>query len=443
MTTLSLPATIASPTRFLREAVTIKSDMYLYRDSHDWITKAPGVPSLAKRIKKWYREMLVRETAAVNGMITLPDEFSSLEMGVLGQLINEHSTVGEYELWEKDSYPESELGTYGDRQSCFVGLQRDDYCECRHMLNDDARHSWVFAESDDGYKSRCIMLTSDDYEGYFLTNAYGNLSLSDFARLLAKRDQTKCCKAHGIRANIYMNGDVWYIGTELHQNDDDDLVDSDGDRVSIYIDVYPATCVSCGVEISYGEDCHEDDHELHCDCCGVKCHDCGGHHDEEDMVNIGGDYGEARLVCESCLGEYDYCVDCCSWYDSGDIVNELCSDCGTDCAVCEDRHPCDDVEEVKDGSDVCEDCRNSYYTECVECGELIDDDDIDENDRCEDCVPRCAVCSGQHEELKDDICDSCGIDCKRCETRTNKHDLVDGHCFVCRFHEAEKARLAQ
>ncbi len=386
-TTLTLPPTIASPSEFLRSLGKIDKEFHLFRDyGGNWVVKAPNSPSLAKRIKQWYEDRAKAETVTIDGMISVPDKLTSKSMGIIGQLVNDHSTVGEYTLEEKGYYPEGDLGKYGDRRSCFVGYTCSDHLECRHMLNDDDRHGWIFAENTEtGKKSRCIVLRSDEYDGHFIVNSYGALSLSDFARLGAQNHDTKCLEVD-VECDIYLNGTAWYIGDDLQLDDDGVPVDPEGDEVgTVSIDINPTECSECGSTIYFGSECSEDDHQLLCEDCQSCCQDCGCRHHEDDMTDISS--VEYHWVCDDCIDAYSLCDGCDEWHSADEIENGLCWDCGSACDDCGSREKNEDIEEVRNGNLVCSDCRKHYYSRCNECSDWVIDEDMDEDyELCQDCA---------------------------------------------------------
>lgn len=106
-------------------------------------------------------------------------------------------------------------------------------------------------------------------------------------------------------------------------------------------------CIECGEE-------HHTENNINCCADYVKCADCGERISRDDAYYIDGEY---------------YCRDCTSW-----------------CDVCEERvHS--NIHYIC-GRDVCDHCRDNYYTQCDECGEWVDNEDVYRHngyDYCEDC----------------------------------------------------------
>lgn len=127
-------------------------------------------------------------------------------------------------------------------------------------------------------------------------------------------------------------------------------------------------CVSCADETSRGVYCRDCDPEYNerysCDECGDSVDD------EDDLYTVRNSRGEEIQVCESCRDRYyTQCDECGEWF------------------------PNDDVVRTANGDYVCRDCLNEYYSECDECGDYEKDDDM------------CYVINGHGEEVK--VCKDC------------------------------------
>lgn len=150
-------------------------------------------------------------------------------------------------------------------------------------------------------------------------------------------------------------------------------------------------CIECGNRHSVRENIN---------CCASHkyiCEHCGCVVDEDDVIEIDGDY-----YCRDCV---EYC-DRCGEYHRGDshyIPSEdryVCEDCWENYyEYCED---CDEpysrynmvwVDSV--GQYVCQDCVDRYYTRCDKCGELYPNCDIIEHDGKH-------YCDSCHEELNEE-----------------------------------------
>jgi len=154
----------------------------------------------------------------------------------------------------------------------------------------------------------------------------------------------------------------------------------------------------------------EIDSGLYCgDCRGqYTCDDCGDNCSETHTVY--GDNGLERQVCEYCRDEYY-----------------------TYCDECEEYHPNNCVTHI-DGFAVCDDCRYEYYEECAECGIYhcrssmiaVYDGNGDEAYVCNDCLDKqyclCDECREYHHI--GNICSVFKADgelVQVCEDCCNKH----------------------
>jgi hypothetical protein len=155
---------------------------------------------------------------------------------------------------------------------------------------------------------------------------------------------------------------------------------------------YTAYCLTCGDDIT-------DEGELHCNDCDHKmiCSDCGREIDEEDAININGDY-----YCHECVRYCDHCGEYVREED-GQYIDNLNIDV---CDYCLERYyrrcdDCGDWQRAYDMTDVsndsaytwiCETCIDNY-TQCATCDEWLKNDDIQcINDEyyCSDCAAEIA-----------------------------------------------------
>jgi hypothetical protein len=96
----------------------------------------------------------------------------------------------------------------------------------------------------------------------------------------------------------------------------------------------------------------------------------------ESLVSDPGEIDELRF-CGSC--------DEPGWGEDLSVARgdtSLCESCWSDwldCGRCEERYPDDELYEMLTGSDVCGDCRSSYYSFCEDCNGYYDDDDAGEH----------------------------------------------------------------
>lgn len=133
-------------------------------------------------------------------------------------------------------------------------------------------------------------------------------------------------------------------------------------------------CICCGEKTSNG---------LYCDDCrdgGDKCDDCYSRADE--LFTVYDSQGDERQVCQQCRERYyTYCDHCDRYY------------------------PNDSITRAGDGTDICPSCLDEYYTQCDRCGEYF----LDENTYpalnsrgCE--ISICEECRDEHYIL----CACCG-----------------------------------
>lgn len=94
-------------------------------------------------------------------------------------------------------------------------------------------------------------------------------------------------------------------------------------------------------------------------------------------------------VCASCYEDYVYCDRCGDWVHSDDTYTgngeTYCEDCwdrvSETCDHCGDRFHMDDLA---DG--MCASCREDY-SRCTDCGDIYNNEDLDDEGRCESCRP--------------------------------------------------------
>ena len=144
----------------------------------------------------------------------------------------------------------------------------------------------------------------------------------------------------------------------------------------------PPICIECG-------DTHDISENINC-CHSneIVCADCGCVLDEEDAEYIDGEY-----YCHDCC---DWC-ECCESYHHEELIyvqdyGYVCSDCLENfyyCEECGNYYTEKDVRYINsEGSYVCDDCFESEFTTCDDCGEYIRIDDCHELDNkqyCDSC----------------------------------------------------------
>ena len=186
-------------------------------------------------------------------------------------------------------------------------------------------------------------------------------------------------------------------------------------------------CICCGNETDQG---------LYCDECKDThiCDQCGDHFSEEELYTVYDRDGETLEVCEYCRDRYYSYCGCCGEY-----------------------YPQDVMTETVNGSYVCPDCLEANYVQCQCCNEWVGNGDTysavdrygDHIDVCESCIDnyyvRCDDCeefvnTDDAESAYDEhghelrICPCC-IDkyerCKDCDRLFKSEVLVDGLCPEC------------
>lgn len=116
----------------------------------------------------------------------------------------------------------------------------------------------------------------------------------------------------------------------------------------------------------------DDDDDMTCYECGVS---------GEKLYPVQNWRNELIYVCLDCRdGYYTCCTECGKYYPSllienvhgKNLVCQWCRDARcTRCHHCQEYYPNEDVFEVDNQGErvkVCANCRNTYYTECEDCG---------------------------------------------------------------------------
>lgn len=168
-------------------------------------------------------------------------------------------------------------------------------------------------------------------------------------------------------------------------------------------------CVSCAEKTSHGvycEDCEGGGHSRY------ECADCDFEiDDEDDLYTVYDRNGNPRQVCEYCRDRFY-----------------------TECDRCGEWHADDDTTRVDGGSHVCQNCLREYYTECAECGEFCADDDMcwvrDSEGR------EIQVCTGCRDRYYT-LCDCCH-DYHPDGDMSPAHDLGGGDIQVCQRCASER-----
>lgn len=173
--------------------------------------------------------------------------------------------------------------------------------------------------------------------------------------------------------------------------------------------------------------------------------------------NEGDTMQQQMTVCEGCGCEFheDELI------EMSDTGRKFCKECASDCYVCSDCGAHTEHNYGDDDTVLCEDCRDSYYTECEHCGRIVNSDDTTtvetvshsyrtENETwCNDCRDRSATCCYSCEEwvrtedtylthYGDYICRSCYEDsygcCEDCGEVYHIDDLYwneSRQCYLC------------
>ena len=274
-----------------------------------------------------------------------------------------------------------------------------EYEASREMLYEAGGYGLLAWENDKPV-ARCWIVEQNNK--WLLFNAYGKLSLTQFARILAhKHGMTyRVCglynhggKNNGIYINdgkgvvVCSNDDMSVLpeypdfdfGWDVPNSDycyecnctidlDESYISPDGEHIceSCYCDNY-ISCERCGETFSQ-EDVNNCEGSYYCDSCTTRegynrCNDCGEYR-QNTLIAMG------EKICEECLDNYCYC-DCCEEYrdettetDDGSACNSCISDHYTSCEHCDkwtqNNQYCDECELLKCE---CEDIENG----CIEC----------------------------------------------------------------------------
>ena len=149
-------------------------------------------------------------------------------------------------------------------------------------------------------------------------------------------------------------------------------------------------CVVCAEENKDGVYCSDCENG----CSRETCDECGDSFDEDDLYTVRNSRGEEIQVCEDCRDRYyTQCDECGEWF------------------------PTDDMVRTANGDYVCQDCLSEYYTACDECGDYEKDDDMS------------YVINGHGEEVR--VCESCRdryyTKCDDCGEYHFDDDMTEAH----------------
>ena len=196
-------------------------------------------------------------------------------------------------------------------------------------------------------------------------------------------------------------------------------------------------CICCGEETEIG---------LYCNDCkenGNKCDDCESIVDE--LLTVYDSCGNERQVCQQCRERYyTYCDHCDGYY------------------------PDDDITRAGDGTDVCPSCLDEYYTRCGHCEEYFRNEDVYPavNDMgreiyiCEDCRDEhytlCVHCGqyiydndvieaydadGDSIYICSNCCDAYYVECKDCGEFFDESIMNEGLCPKCKAETKIKVEM--
>ena len=196
-------------------------------------------------------------------------------------------------------------------------------------------------------------------------------------------------------------------------------------------------CICCGEATEIG---------LYCDDCkenGNKCDDCESMVDE--LLTVYDSYGNERQVCQRCRDRYYSYCDCCDRY-----------------------YPCDDITRAGNGADVCLRCLDEYYTQCGHCEEYFRNEDVypavngmgREIYICEDCRDEhytlCVHCGqyicdndvieaydadGDSIYICSNCCDAYYVKCKNCGEFFDESIMNEGLCPKCKAETKIKIEM--
>lgn len=141
--------------------------------------------------------------------------------------------------------------------------------------------------------------------------------------------------------------------------------------------VDPLDIGTCGLCVVCGEETSDG---VYCEDCGkgYECDECGGHYRE--LCDVRDSRGNWIQVCERCRDDYYTCCDECEEYWPNDCTTEV------------------------DGQYYCDSCLQEYCSECDECGEWRRDSRMYDAYWDGDSVRVCSDCRDEHYYG----CDCCG-----------------------------------
>lgn len=182
-------------------------------------------------------------------------------------------------------------------------------------------------------------------------------------------------------------------------------------------------CIVCGEETSAG---------VYCEDCGEgnECDECGNSYDEDDLYEVRDSRGDWIQVCENCRDEYYTYCEHCGEYWSNDCTTRVgdeyyCDSCCDElCECCED---CGEWHLREDLYHAYHDGREVWI--CEDCR----DDDYSYCDECDDLHH----CNDMQTVYKADgtqyyVCDDCAekfVTCPHCDELVEMCD--DGTCPHC------------
>ena len=308
-------------------------------------------------------------------------KFPTKEVAMLGNLINEIAEPMGVWYYLVTNDVESNIGRFGDAGSCF--RHGNEVYAIQEAL--DVAMALVYDMDSSPYARAWVHNSSDDalvfFNAYSRTD-YGQLRTRQIAGIIAK-DMNKETRKVYYSSNLYQNQE-WAIAIAGEQ-----------DTYEIYVENCGPECGHCNEYIHEEDEIWIDGNDFYvcsscfsdyyfwCDKCDIACHD--------DEYNDIGDTG----VCDDCRDEYfSYCNDCDTYVLNEDVyeLNDdyFCSECydmlARECASCCDTIHRDDAYLVGEKT-YCENCCGI----CARCENTIDNDNLDSNDLCEDCVKETEV----------------------------------------------------
>lgn len=366
-------------------------------------TKAPGGPkyvgSFTKRFSKFQHQV-----AGIN----MPTEAISQ----VGNIFSKHSSGGGKHFLDFTKKINWTDGDFGDGGSCFWGCRSG----AKDLLMDNGayavrlyRQNAYYDSKFDGIGRAFLLPHPDNSNVYVLFNAYGPLTYTTLARLIAYRHGLSYFAPANVSNNDTCEG-VLYInsGRGALLGTVEDIAEVTGD------DSYPSVdfgidesdydernpCSDCGDNVHPDEAYSSPDGDTLCGYCFERnyfcCHHCNETYALEDSQEW-----RRRLWCNHCL-EREGVVrcDCCDKLsdDNRDVNGEtICSSCFEDnycfCEHCSDLVHNDEVTEC-DGDCYCTVCAAAQTVVCGECHERV----LNENS---ESVNGKAVCNDCVEELEE------------------------------------------